>query len=123
MMFRYIDTETFLKHLQMEGFHVRDVGLLDAALNRPRASVFGEDAYPTLAMKAAAQTQSIIKNHPMVDGNKRTSWFALNALLALNFFVLECSQDEAFEFLLGVATDKLNLDQVAEWIQLKAIEI
>jgi death-on-curing protein len=53
----------------------------------------------------------------MIDGNKRSSWFALNAFLLLNGFQISATQDQAFEFVLGVATKKLNLDQSASWIK------
>ena len=116
-MFRYIQTEVLLRYLQAEGFHAQDLGLLDAALNRPRASVLGRDAYPTLALKAAAQTQSLIKSHPMMDGNKRPAWFALNAILALNFHLIQASSEEAFQFLIDVEADTLSLEAIGDWIQ------
>ena len=53
------------------GFHVRDAGLLSSAIARPRTTVFGEDAYPDLATKAAALFESLVRNHPLLDGNKR----------------------------------------------------
>jgi death on curing protein len=122
-MFRYLDTEILIKYLQLEGFYVKDAGLLDAAVNRPRASVFGEDAYPTLALKAAAQTQSIIKNHPMVDGNKRSSWFALNSFLVWNRHMLVATKDEAFDFVIAVATDLYDLNETARWIENHMVSI
>lgn len=122
-MTRYIQTEALIKRLQSEGFYVKDLGLLDAAVNRPRASAFGQDAYGTLSLKAAAQTQSIIKNHPMVDGNKRSAWFALNGFLALNHHVLRVTQDEAFDFVIAVATDLYDLEETAKWIELHAVAV
>lgn len=122
-MVRYLDTGVLLAYLQREGFHVKDVGLLDAAVKRPSAAVFGTAAYPTLELKAAAQTQSIIKNHPMVDGNKRASWFALNAFLALNYHLLEAGQNDAFEFLVGLATDEIALEEAANWIRNRLVPL
>lgn len=122
-MFRYLDTEVLIKYLQLEGFHVKDAGLLDAALNRPRASVFGEDAYPTLALKAAAQTQSIIKNHPMVDGNKRSAWFALNSFLAWNQCLIVATNEESFDFVIAVATDLYDLGEMASWIDQRLVTL
>src|SRR3954469_16640917 len=55
---------------------IRDVGLLSSAAARPQASAFGEDAYPDLWTKAAALHQSLLKNHALVDGNKRLAWLA-----------------------------------------------
>ncbi len=116
-MTRYLSLESFVRETERIGFVVKDLGLLDSALARPRTSLFGKDAYPSLELKAAAMVESIILNHPMIDGNKRSSWFALNAFLLLNGFQISATQDQAFEFVLGVATKKLNLDQSASWIK------
>lgn len=115
-MTRYLTLESFVRETARIGFVVKDLGLLDSALARPRTSLFGEDAYPSLELKAAAMVESIILNHPMIDGNKRSSWFALNAFVLLNGFVISTTQDEAFDFVLGVATKKLDLNQSASWI-------
>ncbi|CAB4566639.1 unannotated protein [freshwater metagenome] len=115
-MTRYLTLESFVRETARIGFVVKDLGLLDSALARPRTSLFGEDAYPSLELKAAAMVESIIFNHPMIDGNKRSSWFALNAFVLLNGFVINATQDEAFDFVLGVATKKLDLNQSAGWI-------
>jgi death on curing protein len=113
---KYLELETSVKQLTRVGFVVRDIGLLEGALSRPRASVFGEDAYPTLELKAAALMHSVVKNHALVDGNKRSSWFLLNNFVELNGFLIVSAQREAFEFILAVATDEFNLEQMAEWI-------
>ena len=115
-MTRFIPLPTFVKELERVGFMVKDLGLLDSALARPKTSLFGEDAYPTLELKAAAMVESLILNHPMMDGNKRSSWFALNYFFALNGKVIVATQDEAFEYVLGVATKALDLNASAQWI-------
>ena len=115
-MTNYLNLEILIEALEETGFYIKDVGLLDSALARPKTTVFGEDAYPTLELKAAAMVHSIIKNHPMVDGNKRSSWFALQAFLAINGFRCLATTDESFDFVLGVATDQLDLEQIASWI-------
>ena len=58
---------------------VRDLGLLDAAVHRPRAGMFGQDAYPDVFTKAAALLHSLAANHPLVDGNKRLAWLATSS--------------------------------------------
>ncbi len=85
---------------------VADYGLLDSAVARPRATAFGLDAYPTLLTKAAALMQSLARNHPLVDGNKRTAWAAAWTFLTINGTELSSSFDiDAAELLvLGVAT-------------------
>jgi death-on-curing protein len=113
---RYLSTEVFIKYATSVGFMVKDAGLLDSALSRPKTRLFGEDAYPGLELKAAAMMHSIIKNHPMMDGNKRSSWFALNAFLALNGKIVVASEDEAFDFVIAIATDAYDLAGIASWI-------
>ena len=122
-MTNYLDLEDALQQIAVAGFYVKDAGLLESALSRPRTTVFGEDAYPTIELKAAAMVHSIIKNHAMVEGNKRTSWFLLNSFLYINSYLLKMSADEAFDFTLGIATDELTLDQAAEIIRQHLVEV
>jgi len=115
-MTRFVELAAFKKQAERVGFIVKDLGLLDSALSRPKTTLFGEDAYPALELKAAAMVESLILNHPMIDGNKRSSWFALNIFLELNGHQMAASQEEAFEYVLSVATKKLDLQSSAEWI-------
>lgn len=92
---------------------VRDVGLLDAAAARPRASAFGADAYPTLMGKAAALLESLVRNHALVDGNKRIGWLATYVFLGLNGVALEVEDDEAYDLVIAVAEGRLRADEVA----------
>ncbi len=119
----YLLTDALAEVLISQGFMIKDSGLLDSAVNRPRASVFGTDAYATLELKAAAMTQSIIKNHPMIDGNKRSAWIALNYFLVLNGSTLAVSQEQAFDFVIGVATDLLSLEDMASWISAHRVSL
>lgn len=94
---------------------VRDYGLLESALARPRASIFGRDAYPDLHHKAAALLQSLARNHALVDGNKRLAWTACRTFLAINAQWIGASEDERFDLVIGVATGALSdLADVAE---------
>jgi death-on-curing protein len=119
----YLDLEDALQQIAAVGFHVKDLGLLDSALARPKTTLFGEDAYPTLELKAAAMVHSIIKNHAMVDGNKRTSWFMLSSFLYINGYFIEMTADEGMEFTLGIATDKLSLAEAAAMIRKHMVEV
>ena len=92
---------------------VRDAGLLGSALARPMTSVFGEDAYPTLELKAAALMHSICKNHALVDGNKRLALLATAAFLRLNGHPFTLSQEEAFAFAMAVAEGSLDVADIA----------
>lgn len=91
---------------------VRDVGLLEAAVGRPRATVFGQDAYPSLEFKVAALLHSIARNHPLVDGNKRLALAGAIAFFGINGRRLTLTNDEAYELVISVATGEL--DEVAD---------
>lgn len=91
---------------------VRDHGLISAAVGRPASSAFGEDAYLDLDTKAAALLQSLARNHPFVDGNKRVSWAATGAFLWMNGWRLTLTNDEAYDLVIAVATGAL--DDVSE---------
>jgi death on curing protein len=95
--------------------HVRDVGLLAAAVHRPRASVLGQEAYPDLFAKAGALLHSLARNHPLVDGNKRLAWLATWVFLAKNDVVLDPDDDAAYELVVAVAAGEI--DDVTEIAQ------
>jgi death on curing protein len=93
---------------------VRDVGLLQAAVARPQATAFGEDAYPTLDEKAAALLQSIVAGHPLVDGNKRLGWIAIRLFYRLNDADVRPTPDEAFDLVVSVASgDRRDVTEIA----------
>jgi death-on-curing protein len=92
--------------------HVRDVGLLEAAVHRPRASVLGQDAYPDLFTKASAHLHSLARNHPLVDGNKRLAWLATYVFCARNGVELNPDDDDAYDLVLAVASG--SLDEIEE---------
>ncbi len=94
---------------------VRDYGLLESGLARPRASVFGEDAYADLHLKAAALLHSLARNHALVDGNKRLAWTACRTFLAINGQWTRAPEDERFDFVIRVATGmEPDLGKIAE---------
>jgi death on curing protein len=87
---------------------VRDYGLLESALARPRATVFGEDAYPAIHEKAAALLDSLVNNHALLDGNKRLGWVAVRLFYGFNGYTVSASEDEKVQLVLDVATGELN---------------
>jgi death on curing protein len=87
---------------------VRDAGLLEAACARPKATVFGSDAYPTLDEKAAALAHSIARNHALVDGNKRLALAGLIAFLGVNGRTLTMTNDEAYDLIIAIAAGELD---------------
>lgn len=95
---------------------VKDAGLLHSAIERPRATVFGRDAYPTLELKAAALAHSIVRNHALVDGNKRLGLAALLAFLGVNGRRLHASNDAAYDLIVSIATGTADVDSIAAWL-------
>ena len=105
--------EAALHNIKWLGFYVKDAGLLDSALSRPSTTIFGEFVYGTLELMAAAMHQSLIKNHPLVDGNKRTAWLLLNVFLELNGRELVMTTDEGMDLTLGVGEGRYDLEASA----------
>ncbi|MGW0563608.1 type II toxin-antitoxin system death-on-curing family toxin [Streptomyces sp. NPDC003016] len=95
---------------------VRDYGLLDSALARPQASVFGQDAYPDVWQKAAALMESSARNHALIDGNKRIAWYAAWVFLQMNGHKLRAGfdVDAAEQFVLDVCQGELDMPQIAK---------
>ncbi len=92
---------------------IRDAGLLSAAAARPRATVFGADAYPDLWAKAAALLQSIVKHHPLIDGNRRLGWLATAVFLELNGIdTTGIANDDVYEFVMEVAAGDHEVDEL-----------
>ena len=116
-MTEYVELDHALDVIASLGFHVKEVGLLDSALARPQTSVFGEDAYPSLELKAAALSHSLAKNRALVDGNKRTTWALMVVFLFLNDYKHNFTTDEGVDFVLGIATDQITLQEAAEMIR------
>ena len=112
-MTEYIEPEQAIAATEHLGLHIRDRGLLLSALARPSASMFGEDAYPDLASKAAALLESLARNHPLFDGNKRFSWYLTLAFCALNEHRVTMPEDAAFDLILGVAQGAIDLEASA----------
>ena len=96
---------------------LRDLGLLESALAAPKQTMFGDDLYSDVSAKAAILLYSLVKNHPFVDGNKRTGFACLTRFLKINGFILNASNDELYQFAMDTATSVLNKDQVTEWIR------
>ncbi|MGH9077996.1 MAG: type II toxin-antitoxin system death-on-curing family toxin [Acidimicrobiales bacterium] len=97
---------------------VRDLGLLGSAAARPAASAFEQDAYPDIWLKAAALMQSLVKNHPLVDGNKRLGWLATAVFLQINGVEAAlASNDDVYGFVMGVAAGHQSVTDIAEGLR------
>jgi death-on-curing protein len=94
---------------------IRDIGLLGSAAARPRTTVLGQDAYPDLWTKAAALLQSIVKNHALVDGNKRLGWLATAVFLELNgVTITTATNDAVYQLVITVATENPSVEQIGD---------
>lgn len=82
---------------------VRDIGLLESALARPRAAMLGVEAYPTIHLKAAALLDSVVNNHCLADGNERAGLVAVFVFYGLNGLDFDAPQDEIFDLVMAVA--------------------
>jgi death on curing protein len=94
-----------------------DLGLLESALGQCRMAFGGQETYPSLAEKAAALCFSIVRNHPFVDGNKRTGHAAMEVFLVLNGYQLLVEIDEAERTILRLASGDIERDQFTRWAQ------
>ena len=123
------DSVSFLTHDELLEIHarlidrfggeagIRDLGLLDSALFRPQTGY-----YKDLVEMSAALFESLIMNHPFVDGNKRTAWTVMRLFVALNGGRLEYERLEAVRFVEGVAGGTIDYDGAREWIAARLTE-
>jgi len=112
---RYLDLEDLVIWIRrLEIGPIRDIGLLDSACSRPRSTLFGIDAYPTLEEKAAALLHSLARNHCLVDGNKRLAWWATTTFLHVNARPVVLDDDTAFRLVMDVAEGMLDVPEIAE---------
>ncbi len=95
---------------------IRDRNLLDSALNLPFQSFDGEDIYRTVRAKSARLAFSIINNHPFIDGNKRIGILSMLVFLEINGIEVICTDDELIELGLGLASGKINYEELLNWI-------
>lgn len=110
----YLDLEDLLRLVRLLGTGpVRDVGLLDSAAARPRSTALGADAYPTLALKAAALLHSLARNHTLVDGNKRLAWLAAAVFCELNGRPIELTDAAAFALVMAAAAGEVDVEAIA----------
>ncbi|NJM93926.1 MAG: type II toxin-antitoxin system death-on-curing family toxin, partial [Cytophagales bacterium] len=95
---------------------IRDKGILESAIKRPFQTFDGKDLYPGSVDKAAAIFESIVSNHPFVDGNKRTAYVLMRLILKRYQLDIEVDQDVKFEFVMKAAKGELAFDKIKTWI-------
>ena len=120
-MIRLSKPQIFLLHEQLiaetgGSSGLRDEGMLDSALNAPFQTFGGEDVYPSLLQKAAHLCFGLVKNHPFVDGNKRTGAHVMLVLLALNGIELQHTQAELSDVILQLAAGTIQSSDLLNWI-------
>ena len=96
---------------------VRDMGGLQSALARPFQTFGGTDLYPTTYEKAAAIGESLIMNHPFIDGNKRTGYLLMEALLRFGGYKIKSDDEELYNFVISISTGATSFEEIEEWLQ------
>lgn len=96
---------------------VRDMGLLESAINRPFQTFANNDLYPSAIEKAAALGESLIINHPFVDGNKRIGALAMYAFLMEHQLKIISSNNDFYEFVIAISTGSLPFDGIVDWLK------
>ena len=117
----YDDVLGFHKELEEEypvKAGIRDVGLIESAVNSPFATFGGQALFPSLFEKAACLFYGLSKNHGFIDGNKRVATHSMSVYLFINGYDLVCTQDELVDFAIGIADSKESKDVVVEKIVL-----
>ena len=96
---------------------IRHKGTLESAIGRPFQTFDGKDLYPDPVDKAAAIFESIVSNHPFVDGNKRTAYVLMRLILKRNQLDIEVDQDVKYDFVIKAAKGELTFDKITTWIR------
>ena len=95
---------------------IRDEGMLDSSLANPFQSFGGEELYPSIQTKAAQLCFGLVKNHAMIDGNKRLGTHVMLVFLALNGYELSYSQQELSDTILALAAGQIGFEDILQWI-------
>jgi death on curing protein len=97
---------------------IRDRGILESAINRPYQTFDGQELYPSPIDKAAAIFESLISNHPFIDGNKRTAYVMMRLVLKEGKMDINLTQDQKFDFVIKAAKGEFTYDQIRTWIKI-----
>ncbi len=95
---------------------LRDAGLLDSALAHPQNRLAYQEHSPTIPELAAGYASAINRNHPFVDGNKRTAFVTCMLFLKMNGYRIEASQEKKYRVFLNLAANQLTEDDLAKWL-------
>lgn len=111
----HIHSQLILRFGGAEG--IRDKNALKSALARPFQRFEGKELYPSPIHKAAALIESILSNHPFVDGNKRTGYVLMRLILIQYRYDIKANQDEKFNLVIRIASGKLNFNDIVYWLE------
>ena len=114
--------EVLLIHTEVVKIHggangLRDEGGLESAIVRPFQTFGGEDLYPTVFEKAAAIGESIIMNHPFIDGNKRTGYVLMETILRIEGLCINASDEDLYSFVIKVSTGEIRFKEIKDWLK------
>lgn len=117
-MTEYLDLDDLLAAAEAALGHppeIRDIGILEGAVARARATVYGQEAYPDLDLKAAALLHAVVTGHGLIDGNKRLGWVAARLFYRLNDADLRAPADGAFQLVMEIADGSVrDVTQIAD---------
>ncbi|MBX9893174.1 MAG: type II toxin-antitoxin system death-on-curing family toxin [Chitinophagaceae bacterium] len=102
---------------------IRDKASLEAALARPFQTFDGNELYPSPITKAASLIESILTNHPFLDGNKRTGYVLMRLLLLRDHLDINATQEEKYSFVIHIATGKIAFEAIVDWLTLHTITL
>ena len=121
IQYLYLDEVIEMGEALIPDFRIRDIGLLESAVNRPEMTVFGREVYETLAEKIAALMHSLAANNGLVDGNKRISWSCGRVFAILNSCDFDADVEQAEKVIVNLASGELDAKSLApiieKWIQ------
>lgn len=104
-------------------FGIRDMGLIESAVARPQASFGGKYLYNSFFAKVAALLQSLLKNHPFVDGNKRTALTSAGLFLKINNYKLINNHKEEVAFAIKVDNGNLSVKEISKWLKEHSVKV
>lgn len=125
MLIRFLlaDVLNFHKQIEGAGTGVRDLGLIESAVNAPFQTFGGKDLYPTIFDKAAQLAYGLTENHDFIDGNKRAAIHSMMVYLLLNGFDLIADEDEIFDVAMNLAAGRISSTELSDWLELKAKKV
>ena len=99
---------------------LREPGAPESAIARPYQTFGGEDLYPAYFKKGAAFSESIIMNHPFIDGNKRTGYVLMETMLRLHGYKISAPDEELYQFVIDISTGTKRFEEIVEWLKINS---